>query len=523
LERTAGSTLGGFYEPHLASFSLKPGVSKRLSITSTCYALRAILAGNADAYSDALAASSDDDHDGDGAAASPSPLTPASSARQLRPILRALLRSEWREDDLFQVPLLLSTLLMADQDRAVLGPTSTEDDEMIPRQIKRMVESVLSARPQRRLGSGGQRYSDYILFLCAQAYAALRGTSTTTETNGTSLSPPLDNSNDNDNNNSGMKDITHQTKTARIGGLPLRALPDGAAARLSTALGRCAEVSANELYRQLALRSAGDKTEFDVIRLAYSLLTYLTTTSCLAGTAGLEASPGEGIGPAEGSRVGPANAKLVRAALAAFFDEQLSSGLWDKGQPIYKSFRKQGRNVGNAFVFSVDTVGSLLEALPCEEFRPYLPHLERTLSWVEEHQTVEVIPDYCDAESGQCYGKPLRGWSSPHLSPDTSPLAWSTAQVLTFVSLFRRRVRELMHRDVLLTFRGTSFSEEGPVSKYWDRLLDSDLGRRRSSQEKEESSNASTLKSVLEERVIKPFSVSVENPSFGAAYSAILL
>jgi hypothetical protein len=365
-----------------------------------------------------------------------------------------------------------------------------------------MVESVLNARPQRRAGTAGQKYSDYILFLCAQAYAALR--ESTADKTWTS---------------DGDKDGSRSGQETGIGGLPLRALPDGAASSLSTALARCAEISANELYRQLALHTGGDKTEFDVIRLAYSLLTYLVSTRCLAGTAGLEASPGQG--PAEGSRVGPANPKLVRAALKVFFDEQQSSGLWDKGQPIYKSFRKQGRNVGNAFVFSVDTVGSLLEALPCEEFRPYRRNLERALAWVEEHQTVEVIPDYCDAESGQCYGKPLRGWSSPHLSPDASPLAWSTAQVLTCVSLFRRRVRELMHRDVLANFRGTAFSEDGSVSKYWDRLLDSDLGKR--SFKDGNKTNVATLKSVLEERVIQPFSISVENPSFGAAYSAILL
>jgi hypothetical protein len=35
----------------------------------------------------------------------------------------------------------------------------------------------------------------------------------------------------------------------------------------------------------------------------------------------------------------------------------------EKGQPIYKSFRKVGRDVGNAFVFKADTVGSLLGAL----------------------------------------------------------------------------------------------------------------------------------------------------------------
>ena len=90
----------------------------------------------------------------------------------------------------------------------------------------------------------------------------------------------------------------------------------------------------------------------------------------------------------------------MKEALNAFFLEQDDSGLWDKGkgnslcdvlmlacakenskqlcviilsgQPIYKSFRKTGRNVGNAFVFATDTLGSLLDALPAEYFRPHL-------------------------------------------------------------------------------------------------------------------------------------------------------
>jgi hypothetical protein len=53
----------------------------------------------------------------------------------------------------------------------------------------------------------------------------------------------------------------------------------------------------------------------------------------------------------------------------------MGSGI--KGNPSYKSFRRQGRNVGNAFVFAIDTVGSLLEAIPAEEFRPHLGALEK--------------------------------------------------------------------------------------------------------------------------------------------------
>jgi hypothetical protein len=297
-----------------------------------------------------------------------------------------------------------------------------------------------------------------------------------------------------------------------VGGLPASAVPDGAASQIPLALTRCAETSLNELCRQLAYRSAGDETSFDVMRLAYSLLTYIVSTTSLSGTAGRELVPGQG--PSPGSRTGPLNRQLVVAALSAFFDEQMNNGLWDKGQPIYRSFKKTGRSVGNAFVFAVDTVGSLLERLPAEDFRPHLQSLERTLGWIESHQTVEVIPDYCDPESGQCYGKPLRGWASPHI-PDAGPEAWSTAQTLTCVTRMRQAIRTLMHDDVLKEFHGENLSVDGPSPAAWDRLLDTDLGN-------PAKGKCQTLKCVLDNRVLIPFANGVNNPSYGAAYSAIL-
>jgi hypothetical protein len=59
--------------------------------------------------------------------------------------------------------------------------------------------------------------------------------------------------------------------------------------------------------------------------------------------------------------VGPANHFLIKQGLRTFFEEQMDDGMWDQGQPIYKSFRRTGRNVGNAFVFATDTLSSLLK------------------------------------------------------------------------------------------------------------------------------------------------------------------
>lgn len=413
-----------------------------------------------------------------------------SGVVSVKNILEALLASEWRESDLFQVPLLLFTILQVDADRSWLGQL----DEASASRVRRLIEVVLNARPRRRFGST-QSFSDYILFQCARAYAELQASSKV---------PSLA---------AEKSDKSESYSEQGIAGLPASAIPEGAANSLSLALARCVEVSQNELCRQLAFRTAGDYSNFDVVRLAYSLLTYLTSTSSLEGTAGLELLPGGG--PSPGTQISAANPKLVTAALQAFFAEQLSNGLWDKGQPIYKSFRKQGRNVGNAFVFSLDTLGTMLELIPSEYFRPYLRQLESTLDWISTHQTVEVIADFCDPESGQCYGRPLRGWASPHLNPDTTPQAWCTAQALHCVSHLRRQLRVLMHQDVLEEFRGVLYSKAGRVRSYWDRLLDSDLGQM-------DGGKPRTLKEVLNDRVASPFADSVGTPSFGAAYSAIL-
>mmetsp|Transcript_34575 Transcript_34575/g.45842 ORF Transcript_34575/g.45842 Transcript_34575/m.45842 type:complete len:423 (-) Transcript_34575:313-1581(-) len=160
---------------------------------------------------------------------------------------------------------------------------------------------------------------------------------------------------------------------------------------------------------------------------------------------------------------------------------------------------------------------SLLQYLPAEDFRPHLASLSKTLTWIESHQLSDVIPDYCDPISSQCYGKPLRGWASPHLTPDMGPQAWSTAQTLTCISRIRKNIRELLNDDVLYEFGGRSLSDEGPKMAAWDRLLDTDLG-----------TSGRSLKSVLEERMVLPFGNTQNDsgekcsPSIGAAYSSIL-
>jgi hypothetical protein len=216
----------------------------------------------------------------------------------------------------------------------------------------------------------------------------------------------------------------------------------------------------------------------------------------------------KGQGPSPETKVPSLNKKLVTAALAVFFEEQNKDGMWDKGQPIYKSMsRGKHGDMGNAFIFPVNIVGSLLCMLPAEAFRPHLAAF---------HRRFETIPDYRDEETGNVYGKPIRGWSSPHLNPSSGPQAWPTAQVLKCSYWMRQTIRQLLDNDVLDEFKGTAFSKRRSItSDSWDELLDADLG----SPNDEE---CRIIKDVLHQRVIKPFASSIENPSYGAAYSAIL-
>jgi len=479
IERNAPDLLSSFYEPHLKSFSVRPGSANEISVTSTCFALRAIFTtGDSSIFSDSIDLNMMELKLND---RSPKKIP-------VRGVVKALLRARWREEDIFQVPLLLSTILKIDKNRSLIN---LEMDDELCHRLKQLVTATIENRPKRRNGIG-QPLSYYIQYLIADALTSL-------------VESTPQNS-----------DVT--TEGIGLGGLPDAALPDGAARTALLALTRCAEVSYNELCRQLAFRSAGDMSSFDIMRLAYSLLTYIKASNAMAGTAGRELRRGEG--PVEGSSVKPANTRIVKAALAAFFDEQNHEGMWAQGQPIYKSFRRTGRDVGNAFVYAADTVGSLLAALPAEYFRGHLAELDRLLGWIEEHQSVEIIPDYCDPETGQCYGKPLRGWASPHMTERwNSPVAWSTAQTLTCVIRMQDVVQRLLHIDVLQEFGGTS-NNGVPKLASWDRLLDTDLG--------DPTTEHRTLKDVLDERMIRPFSDTIPGdsnafmPKVGGAYSAIL-
>ena len=77
-------------------------------------------------------------------------LSTTSGSVQVRTMLTELLKANWREEDLFQVPLLLNTLLTVDKRRQVLNDDM--DDDMSS-SLKRLIKATLQARPLRRNGN----------------------------------------------------------------------------------------------------------------------------------------------------------------------------------------------------------------------------------------------------------------------------------------------------------------------------------------------------------------------------------
>ena len=270
LEESAPDYLMDFYEPDLFSFSIKPGSASKISILSTCYSVRAILASDPTLFGDQV---------------------------KLPNIMRDLLTSEsLRDNDIFECSLVLLTTFEVDRYCSLVSTL----DANAAAQVSKLISIVLSARPKRRFGAK-QLFSDYLTYLCCTIYATLN-------------------------------DSIRQDESGKlmVGGFSPGLLPEGSASELSLALSRTGETGFNEMCRQMAYRSAGDSGCFDIMRLAYSLLSYLRSTASLQGTAGREQVTGEG--PGVGTEALRMNKWLVKEALAIFFEEQEDNGLWDRGR-----------------------------------------------------------------------------------------------------------------------------------------------------------------------------------------------
>ena len=162
IDHRSADILCSFYDENLASFSVQPGV-QRFSVTSTCFALRAILASK-DSFSDRICFDL-----GDRAEFS-TEVEGVGNEIPLRSIVKALLYTEWREEDLFQVPLVVETVLMIDRDLNRYQVKVLEKATAF--KINRLVVALLNTRPMRRSGRT-QPLSDYLQFRSAQALLGL--------------------------------------------------------------------------------------------------------------------------------------------------------------------------------------------------------------------------------------------------------------------------------------------------------------------------------------------------------------
>ena len=147
LEKQSPEILSAFYEPHLKSFSVRPGSTSSLSVTSTCFALQSIATGGGDKFDDFvdfnMKQSAENSSDSSGASS-----TTTNKLLPLRGILKAVLRANWRDEDMFQVPLLLSTVLKLDSDRSILNSSI---DEELSHRVKQLIDATLNSRPKVRI------------------------------------------------------------------------------------------------------------------------------------------------------------------------------------------------------------------------------------------------------------------------------------------------------------------------------------------------------------------------------------
>ena len=308
------------------------------------------------------------------------------------------------------------------------------------------------------------------------------------------------------------------------------------------AIERANMIAFDGLCRQLAFYNASDSQNFDIIVLTYNLLTYI-------------------LGTRINTKV-KLNTKIVFGAFQVIFDEQNEDGTWDKGEPIssvssgglgvegedgggrggnvgtdairnaIKKEKKKSRDIGNQYVFSIDTLGHLLactrDAHLTSLLDPYIHNIERSLTWVENNIISEVIEEQCslddDGLQESCISVVVSGWRSNHLQ-DTSgsdvdidtkqdqgsygdttirrwrrnggPVAWSTAQVFYTLAQFRSVVKLYLTESILEEFGGSTIDRRRgrPSERAWDTLMDTDV---------KIAGSVKTLRNIIDERTLTP-------------------
>lgn len=169
----------------------------------------------------------------------------------------------------------------------------------------------------------------------------------------------------------------------------------------------------NMLGAQVALHAA-DSDQADPSQLAWSLASQL-----------IDPSSGAKLATGELSRQA-----LYKAGLAAFFRQQLPTGKWPLGQPLFHY-----PSAGNAYCYTFETLAELLRPalyetsfgrLLRELLKPHAEHLHA--AWEFARTTAEPL----------VAGGPGVGWVSGHHPHRTEPEGWATASVFSFIQRYRR-------------------------------------------------------------------------------------
>jgi hypothetical protein len=133
-----------------------------------------------------------------------------------------------------------------------------------------------------------------------------------------------------------------------------------------------------------------------------------------------------------------ARADIYRSALDAFFGQQLTSGSWPLGQPLFHYPR-----AGNAYCYTFETLAELLRPALLRRdgqvyrdlLRPHLPGLLK--AWNHLRQTAVQLNGDGTAV----------GWRSGHHPHRVYPEGWATAAAFSFVQCLRRLLGMWTHDE----------------------------------------------------------------------------
>lgn len=154
------------------------------------------------------------------------------------------------------------------------------------------------------------------------------------------------------------------------------------------------DYSKNGLFHQLALFFAGDDSEFDVVQLAYYLL-----TSVLYG--------------------GYSNQKVIDKAIDVVFENQQRDGTWKLSHPFL-----QAPEGGVMNCSSIEVLTAMMRMPHFAELaHKYIPKIKNSIGWVERN--------FKDVEG-------YKGWHSDSHAATRPPESWASAQVYEFLDAVAR-------------------------------------------------------------------------------------